>query len=106
MESSTQQPQERPEDIAYSVAEEIVGHLELMYPAALKAVPKTARVSLKNFSQSQVKMALDKERDQLAESQREVELLKAVTTACLVCQTIATHGWILTKTKPLFSTPT
>ena len=38
------------DEITDDIASAVVGHLEMMYPEALKSVPKTARVSLLNFT--------------------------------------------------------
>ena len=54
-------------EIAEDIAVAIVNHLETMYPAALKAVPKTARLSLLNFGTSKVTASLDAQSAAFAE---------------------------------------
>lgn len=36
------------EDIAQRISQEVIGHIDLMYPLMWKNVPKTARVSVRN----------------------------------------------------------
>ena len=38
---------------------EVVGHLQTMYPKALKSVPNSATVSLKNFTNQEARRAIE-----------------------------------------------
>lgn len=46
-------------EIAMDIGKAAVEHLEIMYPAALAAVPKTARLSLRNCIHNEIMAALE-----------------------------------------------
>ena len=46
-------------EIAMDIGKAAVEHLEIAYPAALEAVPKTARVSLRNCIHNEIMAALE-----------------------------------------------
>lgn len=45
-------------EIAMDIGKSTVEHIECMYPAALEAVPKTARISIRNHIYNEIMAAL------------------------------------------------
>lgn len=46
-------------EVAMDIGKSAVEHLEVMYPAALEAVPKTARLSLRNHIHNEIMAAIN-----------------------------------------------
>jgi len=47
---------------AERIRNEVIGHIDLMYPGMWEGVPKTARISLRNLIEQQVKLYLGDDR--------------------------------------------
>lgn len=52
-------PDDVSQDAARKVADQVIDHLRTMYPDALKAVPSSAAISLRNMTTSAVARAID-----------------------------------------------